>query len=391
MTGLRQRMTARDTAEEHRSATPLELLFDLTFVVAISQVAAQLAHATEDGHPLEKLVPFAMVFFAIWWAWMNYTWFASAYATDDVLYRVLTFVHIAGVLVIAGGIPEAFETGNFAVMTIGYLVMRVGLVALWVRAAIEHPEGRTTALRYAIGISVVQVLWVSRLALPEQGTAWMFLAIGVLDLAVPLWAERTGTTTWHPHHIAERYQLFTIILLGESVFASTLAVQVSISEAGVSPTLITIAMLGLVIIFTLWWLYFSEPAGEGLTRRRERSFIWGYGHFGIFIALAAIGSGLEVAVVSVGHRIEATDTMVAYATAIPVALFLVLLWTLHRPIVEQVVLRPGTIAVTAVLVLLAPLTAAPLGLIVALSGIAASLVGLLAWTLIRVNARSLKA
>ena len=196
-------MTARDTAERHRAATPLELLFDLTFVVAISQVAAQLAHATEGGHPLESLLPFLMVFFAIWWAWMNYTWFASAYATDDVLYCVLTFVQIAGVLVIAGGVREAFESGNFAVITVGYLVMRVGLIALWVRAAIEHPEGRATALRYAIGISIVQALWVARLALIEQGTIFTFVVVAILDLAVPIWAERTGSTNWHPHHIAE--------------------------------------------------------------------------------------------------------------------------------------------------------------------------------------------
>jgi len=382
-------MTARDTAERHRAATPLELLFDLTFVVAISQVAAQLAHATEGGHPLESLLPFLMVFFAIWWAWMNYTWFASAYATDDVLYRVLTFVQIAGVLVIAGGVREAFESGNFAVITVGYLVMRVGLIALWVRAAIEHPEGRATALRYAIGISIVQALWVARLALIEQGTVWTFIVIALLDLAVPLWAERTGSTNWHPHHIAERYQLFTIILLGESVFAATLAVQDSISESGVGIELITIAMLGLVIIFTLWWLYFSEPAGDGLSERRERSFIWGYGHFGIFLALAAIGSGLEVAVVSVGHHIEAGPTMVAYAIAIPIALFLVLLWALHAPIVDEVVVEPAAIAVVAAGILLLPLVAEPLGLIVTLSGIAALLAALLAFALVRSNARSL--
>ena len=389
MIGLRQRMTARDTAERHRAATPLELLFDLTFVVAISQVAAQLAHATEGGHPLESLLPFLMVFFAIWWAWMNYTWFASAYATDDVLYRVLTFVQIAGVLVIAGGVREAFESGNFAVITVGYLVMRVGLIALWIRAAIEHPEGRATAVRYAIGVSIVQALWVARLALIEQGTIWTFVVVAILDLAVPIWAERTGSTNWHPHHIAERYQLFTIILLGESVFAATLAVQDSISESGVGVELITIAMLGLVIIFTLWWLYFSEPAGDGLSERRERSFIWGYGHFGIFVSLAAIGSGLEVAVVSVGHHIEAPPTMVAYAIAVPIALFLVLLWALHAPLVDEVVVEPAAIAAATAGILLLPLAAESLGFIVVLSGIAAVLAGLLAFALLRSNARSL--
>jgi low temperature requirement protein LtrA len=389
MIGLRQRMTARDTTEQHRTATPLELLFDLTFVVAISQVAAQLAHSTEKAHPLEALLPFVMVFFAIWWAWMNFTWFASAYATDDVLYRVLAFVQIAGVLVIAGGVREAFESGNFAVITVGYLVMRVGLIALWVRAAIEHPEGRATALRYAVGISIVQVLWVARLALVEQGTVWTFVAIAMLDLAVPLWAERTGSTNWHAHHIAERYQLFTIILLGESVFAATLAVQDSISESGVGPELITIAMLGLVIIFTLWWLYFSEPAGDGLSQRRERSFIWGYGHFGIFIALAAIGAGLEVAVVSVGHDIEAGATMVAYSVAIPTAVFLVLLWALHAPLVDEVVVEPAAIAVVVVGILVLPLAAESLGLIVTLGAVAALLAALLAFALARSNARSL--
>ena len=98
----------RPVDEEHRVATPLELLFDLTFVVAVAQVAAELAHGIAEDHVGDGLLGYLMVFFAIWWAWMNFTWFASAYDTDDVPYRLLTLVQMAGVLVLAAGIPDAF-------------------------------------------------------------------------------------------------------------------------------------------------------------------------------------------------------------------------------------------------------------------------------------------
>jgi low temperature requirement protein LtrA len=300
-----------------------------------------------------------MVFFAIWWAWMNFTWFASAYDTGDVLYRVLTFVQMAGVLILAAGVPAAFD-GDFTTVTFGYLVMRVGLVSLWVRAAIAHPAGRATALRYAAGLSIVQVFWVSRLALPDGGPTWLFFVLAACDLSVPLIAERPGMTTWHPHHIAERYGLFTIILLGESVLAATNAVQDAV-EHGVSGELITIALAGLAILFALWWIYFTEPAGEGLEARRDRSFIWGYGHYFVFAALAATGAGLEVAVASAGHHIEASTRTVAASVALPVAVVLVMLWALHAPL-RRPNLRPDLLAATAALTLLTILAAPTLGI-----------------------------
>jgi low temperature requirement protein LtrA len=94
-------MLRRDTAERHRASTPLELLFDLTFVVAVSQAAQGLAHKVEEGHLGSGVEAYLMVFFGIWWAWMNFSWFASAYDTDDVPYRLLTLLQMAGVLVLA--------------------------------------------------------------------------------------------------------------------------------------------------------------------------------------------------------------------------------------------------------------------------------------------------
>jgi low temperature requirement protein LtrA len=378
-------MVARDVDEPHRVSSPLELLFDLTFVAAVSQVAARLAHATEEGHVGDAVPPFLMVFFAIWWAWMNFTWFASAYDTDDVPYRVMTFVQMAGVLLLAAGVPDAFD-GDYTMVTVGYLVMRVGLTALWVRAAMAHPETRATTIRYAVGVTILQVLWLSRLALPGNGPAWTFIVLALLELAVPRVAERAGSTTWHPHHIAERYGLFTIILLGESVLASTNAVQDAV-EHGLSVELVTVALAGLAILFTLWWIYFSEPAGEGLAARRDWSFIWGYGHYIIFAALAAIGAGLEVAVVTAGdEHVEVSERTAIAAVAIPVAVVLVMLWALHAPM-RRTAARPELIGTTAILVLLTTFAAPTLGVPATLVLLAALLALLLTATLLTQRAR----
>jgi hypothetical protein len=122
-------MSGRDPHEAHRAATPLELLFDLCFVVAVAQAPIALHHELADGHLIEGIVSYLMVFFAIWWAWINFTWFASAYDTDDVLYRLLTFVQMAGVLVIAAGVARAFEGLDYVTITVGYLIMPIGLVS----------------------------------------------------------------------------------------------------------------------------------------------------------------------------------------------------------------------------------------------------------------------
>jgi low temperature requirement protein LtrA len=375
-------MTGRSTDERHRVSSPLELLFDLTFVVAIAQVAGQLAHVGEDGHLLAKLPLYCMVFFAIWWAWMNFTWFASAYDTDDVPYRLMTLVQMAGVLVLAAGVPAAFDHENFTAIIVGYLIMRFALVGQWLRAAVEHPAGRTTALRYAFGVAAVQVLWVVWGFVPPQVGVWLFPIGAALELAVPLWAERPGMTSWHPHHIAERYGLFTIIVLGESVSASAVGVQNALAQSGFSAARVWIAAAGLVLLFALWWLYFLEPAAEGLRSRRGRSFYWGYGHYVVFASLAALGAGLEVAVQEGAAHSAAANTAVEYAIAVPVALFLLMLYVLHAPLVSEVVIRPLKTGIALALILLLPLASPLLGLVGVTVGIALVASALVAATLI---------
>jgi low temperature requirement protein LtrA len=374
-------MIARSRTEAHRASSPLELLFDLTFVVAIAQIATQLGHGIAEGHALHDLVPYLMVFFAIWWAWMNFTWFASAYDTDDVPYRVLTMVQMAGVLVLAAGVPTAFADDNFLAVVVGYIIMRIALIAQWLRAARSHPAGRATALRYAGGIAVVQVGWMLRLLLPPEAAIASFVALALLEMAVPMWAARKGEPSWHPHHIAERYGLFTIIVLGESVLAASSGVTAALAATGVSLELVVISVSALVLLFSLWWLYYLEPAGEGLEARRGKSYLWGYGHYGVFAALAALGAGLEVAVEYSGHHIEVSAIAVGFAVAIPVAIYLVLLWAIHAPVVMRPVIRPVVILPAAALVLALPVITAEWGVGTEIIGIALVCVAVIVVTL----------
>src|SRR5690349_14246684 len=138
-------MTARHPHEPHRVASSLELLFDLVFVVAIARAAAGLHHAITEAHVGAGVYGFVMVFFAIWWAWMNFTWFASAYDCDDVLYRTAVFVQMTGALILAAGIPAMFDSHQLNVLTVGgYVVMRLAGVLQWLRARASDPPRRRT-------------------------------------------------------------------------------------------------------------------------------------------------------------------------------------------------------------------------------------------------------
>ncbi|WP_329140828.1 low temperature requirement protein A [Streptomyces sp. NBC_01476] len=321
-------MRGRDPAEEHRASTPLELLFDLTFVVAVSQAAAELHHALSEGHTRTALAGYAAVFFAIWWAWMNFTWFASAYDTDDVPYRLLTLLQMSGALVLAAGVHAAFD-GDFAVVVIGYVIMRVAMVTQWLRAAREHPDGRTAALLYAAGIALVQAGWIARLWVPGGWAYATFAVLAAAELTVPAWAEKRGrATSWHPGHIAERYGLFTLIVLGEVILASLAAVQSAVTERGLSAELLLIAIGGLLLVFSLWWIYFTGSEATLPTLRAALS--WGYGHYLVFACVAAIGAGLESALDSTEHHGDLSPRGAALSVAVPVAVVVLLLGVLHE-------------------------------------------------------------
>ncbi|MQA24276.1 MAG: low temperature requirement protein A [Micromonosporaceae bacterium] len=356
-------MSPRRADEEHRAATPLELFFDLCFVVAVALAAGELHHALSEGHLAHALPWYLLMFFGVWWAWMNFTWFASAYDTDDGPYRLTTLVQIAGALVFAAGIKPAFEGGDLRVVVLGYVIMRLAMGTQWLRVARSDPERRACALRYAGGIAAAQVLWILRLWTPESWTAITIGALIIAELAVPVWAERAASTTWHPQHITERYGLFTIIVLGESILAASTAVQSAVSIGKGDLGLVSLAAAGLATVFAMWWLYFDQPVHH-LLRSLPRAIFWGYGHYVIFAAAAAVGAGLQVAVDHKTGHSALGGVATGYAIAAPVAIYLLGLWALH--VWPNAASRGRAVVVgypvAAALVLLTPFSPAPIHL-----------------------------
>ncbi|MFF0739074.1 low temperature requirement protein A [Streptomyces sp. NPDC004111] len=328
-------MSGRDPGEAHRTATSLELLFDLCFVIAVAQAAASLHHALAEGHAATGVLSFALVFFTVWWAWMNFTWFASAYDPDDIPYRLTVLVQITGSLVLAAGVPRAFENGDLRIITVGYVVLRTALAALWLRAALADPARRTTALRFAAGVTACQVGWVALLALPDAARLPGIVVMIAAEVSVPVWAQSAGMTPWHPHHIAERYELFTLIVLGESVVAVTLAVRGAFDRPHAGGGLYALAGGGLLLVYGMWWLYFARPAHTLLAtshRTHRRRFVWAYGHYLVFASATAAGAGMAGYADHITGGGHASPTAAAAAVTVPTAVFLLTVWAIHlRP------------------------------------------------------------
>ncbi len=380
-------MPPRDPGEEHRGSTPLELLFDLCFVVAVGQAASDLHHSLSAGQVGHGLLSYASVFFGIWWAWMNFSWFASAYDRDDVLYRLLTLMQMAGVLVLATGVDAAFDHQDFTRITIGYVIMRIPMTIQWLRAAAGDPARRTIARRYAAGLAFTQVGWVLRLALPPSLALPAFLVLVVCEVTVPLVAERGGPMTpWHPEHISERYGEFTLIVLGEAVLSTMIAAKAS----ALSWDNVLGGVGAMLLLFGIWWTYFDTPEGAEIVVTERNSWIWGYGHLPIFAAVGALGSGLAVAAETLGESTAASKVGAAYAVAVPLCVFLVVLTELHRRAGEGDDLGArNLVKALGVLVVAASALVVPLQVAVLLLGVYLGLcVADNAWTLSRARART---
>lgn len=361
-------MSGRDIDEAHRVSTPLELLFDLTFVVAIALAGAQLHHAVAEHHLAAGLLGYLTTFAAVWWAWMTFTWFASAYDTDDAPYRLATMVQMVGALILAAGVATASQ-GDFTIVTFGYVVMRVGLVALWWRAARQHPERRGTAMRYVWGILFVQALWLARLALPAGWGYLSWFVLMLLEISVPMWAAKLGNTPWHAHHIAERYGLFTIIVLGESVLGATNAVAGLIEAGGWNWDVIWVGFGSAALVLALWWVYFLAPFGAALHHHRKRAFAWGYGHFAVFASLGALGAFLGVVAdrlkaplaAAAGAHAPVSPTLAIGLVAAAVAIYLTTMWLMSTH-VAGTKMRLGGVWATSLVILAAVVAAVAAGL-----------------------------
>jgi low temperature requirement protein LtrA len=339
-----RRMAGRDPHERNRVATPLELLFDLTFVIAFGVAAEEFAHALAAGHVGVGITAFLFATFAVCLAWINFTWFASAYDTDDWIYRLMTMVQMVGVLVLALGIPPFFESIEHgehvdnAILVAGYVVMRIALVGQWLRAARQDPAHRAACLTYATIITATQLGWIGTIFLPTPVpvTLAVWLVLAAIEFAGPRIAEaRNETSTpWHAHHIAERYGLLAIIALGEGVVGTVASLTAVVKEHGWTSDAVFLIIAGTGLTFGMWWIYFAIPAADILHAHRERSFLFGYLHVPLYGAIVATGAGLHTAAYFVEEHSEIGSIGTVFSVVIPVGAYVLMVYLIYALMVH---------------------------------------------------------
>jgi low temperature requirement protein LtrA len=300
-------LTPEERSEE-RTSTPLELFFDLCFVVAV----AALARGLHDEPDLGGTLRFLGLFVPVWWSWMIFTWYATAFDNDDVPYRVTLLAAMLSMLGLAASVGEVgVEEGAAASFVLAYASMRVLMTGLFLRAGRHVPASlRPFVTIYAAGNALGAAVWISSLLVPGPGR-YAVWAVGLfVELLGPILAVRTLSNprvSFHPRHIAERYGLFTIIVLGESV----LAVAVGTADTNWEPSAVLTAAFGFVVAACLWWLYFDHVGSSGIELGPRPAFYWGYGHFAVYAGIAAFGVGTQLAIEA------AAEEALALVAAVP--------------------------------------------------------------------------
>lgn len=322
---------ARDPDQAHRNSTPLELFYDLATVVAIAAASTGLHHRIAEGEVVTGVVRYMIIFFTIWWSWMNFTWFSSAYDTPDTSYVVSVFALIFGTCFLASGITHFYETGVNLTGVIGWTLQRGALVFLWARAA---AGGSRPALYYTIGLTLLQCGWVlNLLLLPQELQPWGAAALLAMELGLPAVA---GQFSWHREHMVERYGLLTLIVLGEGITSIAEILGFPSGQEGAGAAKILIAISATLIVSGMWWLYFRHNE-EAHVVRNNSLYVWAYVHGVTFASAAAVGAGLAVWA-DWGDSDEAVSTLVATTSvAVPAAIYLLsLVAVLHLTNVKRV-------------------------------------------------------
>jgi len=285
------RLRSADGSEAGRRATWLELFFDLAFVAAVADVGTPLAmHYTPEG-----LLRYGFLFFLIWWAWLGHTVYSTRFDTDDVAQRLLTLAQIFGVAVMAINADDALDSRSSAGFAAAYAGLRFLLAFQYARAR-RVARAREFATTSAIGYGTAAALWlVSALApLAVRFELWGLALLVDLGTAL-VTARHTHRLPHDAAHLPERFGLFTIILLGESLVAVTRGMKTQ--ETWTVPAASS-ALLGIAMAFTFWWWYFDGVAGAAerfvQSRRDTRLFhLWTYAHLPLYIGIGIAGIGAE--------------------------------------------------------------------------------------------------
>ena len=346
---------ARNPNEPNRPSTTLELLFDLVYVIAVAAAANGFYNRLSE-HDFSGFLTFTVAFFILWNAWTSFTWFASGYDPDDWFYRISVMFQMFGSLMIAANIHQFYEQGLTWIGVTGYAIMRLASCSQWWRVYRQVPGHKKVAGRSMVGLLTLQALWIIWLFLPSAlQTPALFLFIAA-ELLMPVWARSEQFDNWHPGHIAERYGLLTIIVLGEGVVGVSNSIQYFlVNSTSAASSILLLGSSLVALVFSLWWLYFIVPFDTILNKERRRHdlFLFGYGHFFIFAALAGLGSMLNLVTESVaGETGDSAQKIISEPYAMGMLMSMLVVFLLTLTILRELMCRRSSHNVIAMLLAL---------------------------------------
>jgi len=278
--------------EGQRHASWLELFFDLVFVVAITQ----LSHALVVDHSTGGFLRFAALFLPVYVAWQGYMAYATRFDTDDLAFRVAYFMAMLAVAAMAVLIDDVARGVHSAAFAAAYVTLRSVMLALYWRAWRAVPDARELIRFYGLGYSAGVAIWLASLAVPTPARYVMWGVALVLELSLPPLAtsihRRVPTSS---RHLPERWALFTLIVIGESVVA--IALETSETEWGFESA--AAAILGFAAVAAVWWLYFDQQANVVL-RQTPAPLVYSYAHIPLLIGLAAMSAGIRLLIERAG-------------------------------------------------------------------------------------------
>jgi low temperature requirement protein LtrA len=359
---------AADEVDERR-ASWLELFFDLVFVVAITV----LAHELVVDHSTAGFLRFAGLFVPVYVAWQGYMAYADRFDSDDLAFRVAYLAAMLAIAAMAILIGDVAHGTHSAAFTLAYVMLRTLMLALYWRAWRSVPEARPLIRRYGIGYGLGVTIWLASLAVDTPGRYWFWAVALALELSLPPLSIRLHRVVpTHGSHLPERWGLFTLIVLGESV----VAVALETSDADWRVESAGAAVLGFAVVAAVWWLYFDRLEHVALRGSSPSPVVYSYAHLPLLMGLAALSAGVTLVIDRAGEDELGTGASVALLGG--VVLYLVSLvatrWvTVTGPHALGVAVKLGTVAVVLAL-LLAQSLFPPVALAGALALVLAALV-----------------
>ena len=288
-----QLRTAAEEAEP-RHASWLELFFDLVFVVAITELSRELV----SDHSPAGFLRFAALFFPVFVAWQGYMAYADRFDTDDLLFRAAYFAAMLAIAAIAVLIHDVAHGAHSAQFAIAYVALRSFMLVLYLRAWRAVPEARPLIRFYGVGYGVGAAIWLVSLAFDTPVRYALWVVAQVLELSLPPLTTRIHRRVrTSASHLPERWALFTLIVLGESVVA------VAVGTAGTHwrPDSVAAAVLGFVAVVAIWWLYFDRQADVVLRGSTMTVVVYSYAHIPLLIGLAAMSAGMRLLIDRAGQ------------------------------------------------------------------------------------------